>query len=516
MRIDFITELMSNRENSVAQMIKHPFSAGSMMHLLGEVLALALLATFVVKVFEFSDAISIILSMAVAYLIPRFIYSRSRYWCRWGHWILLTIGFLLALYVIYSIKVCTVDVGDTLEEPNLHSDSGSYYAWALSHYDGRCPSPKLPFKGLPLLMLWQWKVLGVSIAWPMALNYMFMLLTVVMTGKIACRMLCRKFEDFKPSIIAAVAMLLVSLMGFLVSQGLRIQKEAGCALGLLLVGYTLAGMASGETLSKRERYRDIAIFVTGCLLMAMVRTNFVYFAIVGALMMTFSNHRANWRYGALLTVIAAVITVAFSIIFSYTFGQQYRTVDGGDAMALAFKVGVVQQPYFAIIGDYYHYPEWKRLLMLPVTAGVQYVIPFPWLYDYSHATIFTLLPRFRFMWYFVGGACLYYFLYITILHPKSDNLGMWAWWPLVLFMIIAFITGGSVSRYALPLQPLFVVIALYVLLNVKNGDYRRSFTIWMIIYTFVLVAVLVMCYNAQSEYLNNLDEFYRQKAMKNA
>ena len=233
-------------------------------------------------------------------------------------------------------------------------------------------------------------------------------------------------------------------------------------------------------------------------------------------MMTFSNHRANWRYGALLTVIAAVITVAFSIIFSYTFGQQYRTVDGGDAMALAFKVGVVQQPYFAIIGDYYHYPEWKRLLMLPVTAGVQYVIPFPWLYDYSHATIFTLLPRFRFMWYFVGGACLYYFLYITILHPKSDNLGMWAWWPLVLFMIIAFITGGSVSRYALPLQPLFVVIALYVLLNVKNGDYRRSFTIWMIIYTFVLVAVLVMCYNAQSEYLNNLDEFYRQKAMKNA
>ena len=503
---------MTNRDNSVAPRIRLPFKAGSKLHLLGEMLALALLAAFVVRVFELRDAISITISMAVAYLIPRLIYSHSRYWCRAGHWLLLAVGSVLAMYVVLSIKACTVDVEYTLEEPLLHSDSGSYYAWALSHYDGRCPEPKLPFKGLPLFMLWQWRVLGVSIAWPLALNYMFTMLTIVMTGKVACRMLCRKFTDVQPSTIATMAMLLVSFMGFLISQGLRIQKEAGCALGLLLVGYTLAGMASGETLTRHHRYRDIAIFVTGCLLMAMVRTNFVYFAVAGAIMMTFSNRRANWKYGAMLAVLAAVITVAFSIMFSYSFGQQYRTIDGGDAMALAYKTGVVQQPYANIIGDYYHYPEWKRLLLLPVTAGVQYVIPFPWLYDYSGATIFTLLPRFRLMWYFVGGACLHYFLYITILHPKSNNLGMWAWWPLALFMIIAFITGGSVSRYALPLQPLFVVIALYVLLKVKRGHYRRSFTLWMIIYAFVLVAILVMCYNAQAEYLINLDDFYRQAA----
>ena len=99
---------MTNRENSVTQKIKHPFSAGSKLLLLGEVLALALLAAFAVRVFELSDAISIILSLTVAYLIPRFIYSRSRYWCKWGHWLLLTIGFLLALYVVLSIKVCTM------------------------------------------------------------------------------------------------------------------------------------------------------------------------------------------------------------------------------------------------------------------------------------------------------------------------------------------------------------------------------------------------------------------------
>ena len=106
----------------------------------------------------------------------------------------------------------------------------------------------------------------------------------------------------------------------------------------------------------------------------------------------------------------------------------------------------------------------------------------------------------RVMWYFVGGACIFYYLYINVVHHKYSNLGMWAWWPLVTFFIIAYITGGSVSRYVLPLQPLFVVIALYVLLNVKQGTYRRSFTIWMIVYFIILLAtVLVLCYHTQVE-----------------
>ena len=181
-------------------------------------------------------------------------------------------------------------------------------------------------------------------------------------------------------------------------------------------------------------------------------------------------------------------------------------------MARAFKIGIVQQPYFTLIGDYYHYPEWKRLLLLPITAGVQYIIPFPWLYDLENADFMSILPRMREMWYFVGGTCIYYYLYINGLHYKQNNLGMWAWWPLVTFLGIAFITGGSVSRYVLPLQPLFVVIALYVLLQVKIGNYRRSFAIWMAVYVLMLIATLILCYHTQVEYLNSLDEYYRLKA----
>lgn len=505
---------MSNRTNSIvdSSRVTRPAGASSWLLVLAEVIALGLVVAAAAGTFAMRDAMAIVTAMTVAYLVPRFVYSRGSFACRWGQWWLLAVALALAIYAIYSIKMCTLEAGYSLEMPHLVADDGRYYKWALHHYDGRCPEPKLSFKGLPLFMLWLWHLLGVSIVWPIALNYMFTLLTIVFTGKLACRLLCSKFPETSPSTIAAVAMLLISLMGFFISQGVRIQKEAACALGMTLVGYTLAGLMSGKSLNRRDNYRNLAIFTIGCLLLAMVRTNFTYFAIVGAIMMAFANHRAQWKPASAMAVIAAIITVSFSLLFSYSYGQQLRTVDGGDAMAQAFKVGIIQQPYLVIMGDYFHYPEWKRLLLLPVTAGVQYIIPFPWLYEGSIINALSVLPRVRLMWYFVGGVCLHYYLFITIVHYKQSNLGMWAWWPPVVFLIIAYITGGSVSRYILPMQPLFVVIALYVLLKVKHGNYRRSFTIWMIVYTFILIAVLIMCYNTQLEYLESLDNYYRMKA----
>lgn len=491
--------------------LRQSLDKSSLVLMLGEVIALGLLVASVAGVYSAGESASIVLSLSVAYLIPRFIFTSSHQCCNWGKWMFLVVATLLALYVVYSIKNYTLHDDFTLEQPDLHSDDGRYYCWALSHYDGRCPEPKIPFKGLPLFMLGLWKIFGVSIVWPLALNYMFTLLSIVVTGKIADRLLSPRFPSHSPSTIASVTMLLVSLLGFFISQDVRIQKEAGCALGIVMVGYSLAGLSS-LTLSKREKTRDTIVFVLGTLILALVRTNFAYFAMIGAAMMAFAHKRLWWKRGALLSLTALAITVAFSILFSYSFGQQYRTVDGGDAMALAFKMGIVQQPYLAFIGDYYHYPEWERLLLLPITAGVQYIIPFPWLYDYSAVDILEIVPRMRVTWYLVGGACIFYYLYINVVHHKYSNLGMWAWWPLATFLGIAYITGGSVSRYVLPLQPLFVVIAMYVILKVHGGAYRRSFTVWMIVYFIILAGVLVFCYHTQLDYLNSLHEYHMMKA----
>lgn len=472
------------------------------MLLLGEVMALGLVAAYTASSFGFVDSLSVVLAMSVAYLVPRFIYSESKVSCRWGQWVLLAVATAIAFYTIYSMKVVTMNPDFTLEMPDLNSDSGNYYSWALSHYDGRCGSPQVIYSGVSIIMLAMWKVLGVSLVWPLALNFMCVLLTIVMTGKTAHRLLSHRFSSIAPSTIAASAMLMTSLLCFLVSQGMRIQKEAYCALAFVLVGYALAGM-SFKKLSKKEKRTDMVLFIVGTLIMAFVRTNFVYFIVIGAAMMAFANKRTHWKRATIMAIVALILAFLFNCLFCYTLEHQYLILDGGETMAHDFSIGTAQQPYVLIIGDYYFFPKWERLLLLPVTAGVQFIIPFPWLYDYSNATALTLLPRMRFMWYIVGGVSIFYYLYINAVHYKRSNLGMWAWWPLVAFMLMSFITGGLVSRYVLPIQPLFVVVALYVLLHIKEGNYRRSFSIWMIVYFFILVATLIFCYHTQVEFLKS-------------
>lgn len=485
----------------IASKIKLSFYYRNWIINIGEIVAVGILGALASAFFTTQETFDVTCSLAVAYLFPRFIYSTSKLKCRSGQWLLLIVGFALAIYVIYSIKHWTIDLDGSFEYPRLKSDDGGYYRYALFLYDGRCPEPKVGFKGISILIVMLWKVFGVSIVWPIALNYLFTLLSIVMTGKLAGRLFYNKLKDINPKTISVIAMLMVSLLGFLLSQSLRIQKEAACTLGMLFVGYVFAGMSQEKKDTKRVQKSDIALFVFGCLILAFARTSYAYFAAIGAIMMGLSNHHKRWMDGVLLCFIALGITLLFSFIFEYSFGQQYRTIGGGESMKKAFKIGLEQQIYEALIGDYFFYPIWKRLLLLPVTAGVQYIIPFPWLYEHSEINALTFLPRVRIMWYFVGGTCFFYYLYISILHNKQNHLGVWSWWPLVAFLIIAYITGGTVSRYILPLQPLFAIIALYVILNVWKGNFRKSFLIWICVYIFFISALLIVCYHLQYNYL---------------
>lgn len=493
---------MNFNTDHIASKIKQPFSLRNWIVNLGEVVALGIIIAIASASFTTHETFEVSTSIVVAYLVPRFVYSTSKLRCDSGQCLLLIVGLLLAVYAIISIKSWTVDVGGSFEYPRLKSDDSGYYRWALCSFDGRCPEPKVGFKGISILMVWLWRAFGVSVVWPIAFNYMLILLSIVMTGKLAVRLFGNKLEDVDSRIVSMMAMLIVSFLGFLLSQSLRIQKEAACTIGVVLVGYVLAGMSRKE--NKRLQNKDIALFVLGCFILAFTRTSYAYFAAIGAVMMGLANHKQRLKEGVLFCLIALGIALLFSFLFTYTFGQQYRTVDGGDPMSKAFKINLAQQSYTAFVGDYYFYPIWKRLLLLPVTAGVQYVIPFPWIYEHFDINALSVLPRFRFMWYFIGGVCIFYYLYISILHNKQNHLGVWSWWPLVVFLIIAYITGGTVSRYILPLQPLFAVIALYVILNVWKGRFRKSFTIWIIVYSFILIALLIVCYHVQYEHLQSI------------
>ena len=150
--------------------------------LLAEVIAFALLAVVATSRFGMADAGRITVAYLVAYLVPRIVLERARDTSTTARVILFILTVVLMFVGLSNMVVWSRLDGYSLEMPNLAGDARGYYKWALSHYDGRVTCPHLAFPGFPLIMLNMFRVLGVHVVWPLAMNTMFTLTSVVLTG----------------------------------------------------------------------------------------------------------------------------------------------------------------------------------------------------------------------------------------------------------------------------------------------------------------------------------------------
>ena len=69
--------------------------------------------------------------------------------------------------------------------------------------------------------------------------------------------------------------------------------------------------------------------------------------------------------------------------------------------------------------------------------------------------------------------------------------------------------AGSLNRYALPIEPLFVPMAVYVLCKVREGVLARPFKWWCVAFGVALAVTLVLCYRVQIGYLDGLEKYYQ-------
>ena len=80
---------------------------------------------------------------------------------------------------------------------------------------------------------------------------------------------------------------------------------------------------------------------------------------------------------------------------------------------------------------------------------------------------------------------------------KQTSLGFFPLWVAFCFAVPAFIAAGSVSRYMLPFQPLMVPMAIFAVATLRERHYRKNFIIFVIAYTLLLAATLIVCYRTQ-------------------
>lgn len=180
--------------------------------LLVELIAMCILFVAAMSVFG-TSGVGLACGLGVAYVVPRWLYARLSGGETRGGIVLMVAGVLLVVWAFRNIYGWTLAEGQSFADPVLRCDDKVYYLWALHYYDGSVPEPDTKFVGFPLMILLSWKLLGHSIVWPIAINVMLTLLTVVLTGQTAGRALAGRVRADRGT-ITFLAMLVTSLLGF--------------------------------------------------------------------------------------------------------------------------------------------------------------------------------------------------------------------------------------------------------------------------------------------------------------
>lgn len=461
--------------------------------MLAEVIAIALLAVVSSSHFGLADGGRITAAYLVAYLVPRAVLTRAKGTSLTAVVILLALSvFLMAISYVNLLEWTSVD-GYSLEVPNVKNDARTYYKWALHHYDGRVGPQKIAFPGFPMMILALWRLLGVSVIWPQAMNIMFTLTAVVITGMTTRRLLINRCS-LGPSALLACGMALNCLLAFYLLSGISILKEGPLFLAIAIIGYSLASMSAADE-ERQHLWRDIIMFILACGIIALVRTTFLYFIALGVIIMALPHWRRDWVMAlAMLAIVAATMLIGNHFAY-YSFDQHSRIVQGGLGMQKVYVDEAYNRHLRTLIGYYFLYSTWHKVLMLPVTMGLQFVIPFPWLNYGDDSIIFNEILRLNYGWYLVGGISLFYYLFMG--WKRHDGMGLWPWWPAASFMIIAYLMAGSVVRYVLPFEPLFIPVVLFVLCKLVDGNHRKAFKRWSIFFVITLATTLLVCLELQ-------------------
>lgn len=441
--------------------------------------------------------IQTLLCLSVAYAIPRIIYSKSSIRNSVGQYALLAVAFIMAIGIIINIWQFTEVMGGTVSHPLLvNTDSSRYYNMALAIYDGYGYDISVANVGYPLIISAIWKITGITILVPLFVNMLFTLISIVLSAFISVRLLDNVFNDANKK-IGAIAIILTGACCYYVGCGMVILKEPSIYLGIALTGYVLTSIYKDNIVKESHKrcLLDISLFTVGAVLLAFNRVGFCYLIIIGIFMLVSYKSKHALRKALIMFTIICGMSVIGVVNFTPGIGFQANIVQG-ESLNQEYMTSGQQRAYGNIVGDYFNYPTWKRVALLPVSIATQYLIPFPW--NFMRDTPFgysQIYSHIAYLWYCIGALII--FFYIFVLWSKKNEIILWSLWAMICFMVPAFLFAGSVSRYWLPFLPLLVPCGIYSIFSLYNSKRKKTFKIFASVYVILLIITLLVCYKLQ-------------------
>lgn len=404
-------------------------------------------------------------------VVTRYVYGRLCSGGRAGEYVLLAAWTLLGIGYALNCHYFTIYSGGTTLEPVLLNDDASVAwaqlvggAWGL---DNHCAHLRLVGFASFLRLLVGGGVTDVGDL--LAFSMLAVLLTIVLAGATAWRLVGGNDRRIEP-----VAMALIVSGSYFLASGVLILKDAYMCLLMSVWVFGLVVLARGR------RVTAAMVLMALCIPVAvLVRPHLLPFAAVGAVCMSpVTPRRRLWCLG----VLAAVCFATYFLLRDGAASMVFNN-DGTTAMDIDTTPGRLTA-YEAVAGSYAELPLWQRLVRLPFAFAVQWLTPLPWafgrdiIFGPSQAWAHFALP-----WYAIGGVLLYFLFFELRRAPRA--LAAAFVFGVVAWVITAFVTGGTVSRYCLPWLPALIPAAAWV---VVTGRYReRRFKRFFAAYAALIV-----------------------------
>lgn len=414
---------------------------------------------------------------------------------RAGWWILLLGWVLVVTGIAVNIWFYTVAQGGTLAAPVLN-DYDTWRHWAegyeLAGY-GYAGWGKDIHHGYAYLVALGMRLFGCNVWVPSLMSGLWCLLSIVVISALT-------YELTSNKITATIAMGIMVSLTYFMTLGTVLYKDDMmvllCGAYLLLCLKMIRGV---------NRHRRGVLIIAMCLvvgLTALVRTGVLLFFALATVLLgcSRSNAPARLHHSATLhimqsytfraVVLAALLVVVYVLVARVSVtGVPAEMLDNPSDAGVYYSASRTAA-YDNLIGsDYGDMPIWQRLLWLPVSVVTQFLIPLPWNYHNAlECYPAAATAHFGFTWYYaVALFCAFLVLYWRKSSPQWRSLIIWG---IFIYLGIAFMTNGRISRYAMMAYPAIIPAAAYVL----HHDYRRKgLLIWLGIFSVLLAFTLCVC-----------------------
>lgn len=398
-----------------------------------------------------------------------------------GEAIIVCVFSLIVCGIILNIWYFTTASGGTFSNPILHnSDSHIDWYYAMEELDGQPHTFIMPnFRYYIYIVMGLCAVFGRDIGVPLMFNALCFGLTIIAVGAITFRLTANRTTS-------VIAMAATSVMCYLLMEATVLLKDVPLTLcmAVFILGLTQI------FIDKKLSFKPIICLMLGIAGVTFLRLNMLLMLVTGAIIFMGRNRNVN----ATLATVAAVIIVVFVAAKSFMHVPQVaENVLMSDSNPVLNQTRFVR-PWDNLLGTpYYEMSIFKRLLWLPASVVVQFLIPFPW--NYMRDTIFgptEAIAHFGYFWYLAGAVFLFWIFRLK----KVSNRAMvrLAWWGVFLTVATAFMTSGRVSRYCLPLLPTLLPAVAFTI-NRKSS--RKPLLIWLGVFSVLLCVTLITCYQLQ-------------------